>query len=483
MQKSRRKERREEYRRPVTILFALGCIFALVFIYFNVRPAYISWPLSLIILSMTGIVISTSNNFQGQLGFYMLGSRHGIGLVDGLSKRGRRFWEFFALWGLVLGFGVFAYFIPRHRMDKKVMALGLATLAFILLFVLPNLSVSLQFISIPQVTAASAGQQHSQVYTAVRLGAYILYGLGIIGGFSLFMFSLILYSAGSILYAVAVTLVGAATSHPNNAILGQQVPGVAPVIPGITIPFFSGLLALTVLLLVHEFSHGILARLYRIKIKRIGLIPFGIVPVGAFVEPDERQVERLDKDRQNNIFVAGIAANFLFMLIFFALLLTLDQLFTRVVVLATIPNTPAFNIIAPNSLILRWNGYAVGNTGSFLRAARNDTPNSNISILTNNGYYVLRANSTGKVGVMIGQQLVAGGGALANGFVNFAYEFFALSFTLNFLVATLNLLPVPVFDGWRIYKNAIGSRKAIRAISAFTVVMIIVLALPWLWIR
>ena len=78
----------------------------------------------------------------------------------------------------------------------------------------------------------------------------------------------------------------------------SQIPGVAPIIPGIDIPLFAGIISLAVLLVVHEFSHGLLARAAKVRLKSIGLLIFSIIPVGAFVEPDERQISKVKKAAQ-----------------------------------------------------------------------------------------------------------------------------------------------------------------------------------------
>ena len=43
------------------------------------------------------------------------------------------------------------------------------------------------------------------------------------------------------------------------------------------------------MIIIHEFSHGILARVENVKINSIGLLLFAIIP-GAFVEPDEEKL-------------------------------------------------------------------------------------------------------------------------------------------------------------------------------------------------
>ncbi|HEB37828.1 MAG TPA: peptidase M50, partial [Thermoplasmatales archaeon] len=70
----------------------------------------------------------------------------------------------------------------------------------------------------------------------------------------------------------------------------QNLPGINMVIalPGINpiLPVGYTIIGLAIAIVVHEFSHGIQCVLGKIKIKSLGIIAF-IVPIGAFVEPDE----------------------------------------------------------------------------------------------------------------------------------------------------------------------------------------------------
>ncbi|MFQ5553420.1 MAG: M50 family metallopeptidase, partial [Thermoplasmata archaeon] len=53
---------------------------------------------------------------------------------------------------------------------------------------------------------------------------------------------------------------------------------------------------------------GILARWWKVKIKSLGILLF-IVPIGAFVEPDEEEMQALDRPKRGTIFAAGPGSN------------------------------------------------------------------------------------------------------------------------------------------------------------------------------
>jgi Zn-dependent protease len=48
----------------------------------------------------------------------------------------------------------------------------------------------------------------------------------------------------------------------------------------------------------------------------------------------------------------------------------------------------------------------------------------------------------------------------------------------NLFVGIVNLLPVPGFDGWRLYKANIKNDKAVRALSVIVVFILLLNILP-----
>jgi membrane-associated protease RseP (regulator of RpoE activity) len=98
---------------------------------------------------------------------------------------------------------------------------------------------------------------------------------------------------------------------------GSGVPALGPteifVIPGVTpfVPLWYGLIALIITLVVHEGGHGVLARANGLKLKSIGLLML-IVPIGAFVEPDDLDLKVASRRQRLRVFGAGPAVNFTF---------------------------------------------------------------------------------------------------------------------------------------------------------------------------
>lgn len=447
------------------------------------------WFVALVSLFAVGIAIKEMNGLQGWLFIYLLGSRKGLNFIDRLSKVGRRFWSEMAVWGLVLSLGAISYFVFRRMISKKQYAFGLLSLAVILFLVLPYLSVALPLINIPQLQSAisSSSAQQGINYLGIAFDA-----ITIITGFAGYVFIALIYNAASILYGIASFLVFAANGTIRTSLLTSQVPGVAPIIPGIDIPLFAGIISLATILIVHEFSHGLLAREAKVKLKSLGLLVFGIIPVGAFVEPDEKQISKLNKLKQTKIFSAGISANFVTMLVFFALTLVFMYLFmpgiiksSGVFIASTTKGLPAYNAIPAGTQLLYWNGYKIQNLGNLSAATINETPNSTVKLVTSNGTYsfvskAVNYSTKGMIGVNLYQSQTMETGFYPDT-VYFLYTLFALAFMLNFLVAVVNLLPLPGFDGWRIYQTNIKSKSILKALMVIIIASLLINVMQWVF--
>ncbi|MEM3841263.1 MAG: site-2 protease family protein, partial [Candidatus Micrarchaeaceae archaeon] len=326
------------------------------FIYFDYNYAWSGiaarWVTGLLSLFIVGIAIQRIKRLSGGYGIFLLSGKHGIGSINSISKRHRKFWNEMAIWGFVLGFGLLAYPLLKNKMSKSTYAVGFASLVLIMLFVVPYMSLSLQFINLPQLQSAVAQQEAAAAaHAGINYAGIVLDSATFIFGFTGYVVVAIWYNAAKILYALSLFAVSVSSGHPQVSSLSGQVAGVAPVIPGIDIPLAAGILALALMLIIHEFSHGILAKNAKVKLKSIGLVILGIIPMGAFVEPDEKEVLKLDRVKQTKIFAAGISANFIAMLVFFIFVvlffyyvlpyITHDE----VVVVATLSGFPASGVV------------------------------------------------------------------------------------------------------------------------------------------
>ncbi len=107
------------------------------------------------------------------------------------------------------------------------------------------------------------------------------------------------------------------------------VPGIQPVLPfeakGVFfVPFVYWLVSIFVIAFVHEFCHGIAARVYKMPVKTAGIAFLGIlVPLvpAAFVEPDEEYLKKQSRFRQLSVFAAGPFSNIVMAGIIFLIVL------------------------------------------------------------------------------------------------------------------------------------------------------------------
>ena len=481
-------------RAAAGIATVAATIAALYFLYFaSYIGAAVQWISALAVLAISGMLLRMLFSLHGGYGIYMLSSSRGIGTIHRIARDHRAFWDALALWGLVLGFGILAWPLLKGRISKRLYAFGVVSVAFIMLFIVPFLSYSVIFINIPSLQRFTSAVQPlpspAQYVSSVLGGDIITYALRavtVIAGFTGYMFYLLALNSYNILVSVA-----ASVSAASIAPLSSQVAGVAPLIPGLDTPLFAGIIALIVILVVHEFSHGILASMLKVRLKSIGLLMFGLVPVGAFVEPDEKQVAKLPVMGQNKILAAGVSSNFLLMLVFFVPMLLMvpyvvGHIYQQsVVITGTISGYPAYNVVQVGSQVISWNGYKVMNLTGFESFASKEDPGSTIRLVTSAGAYTFTSqayngSSRGLIGIEVGSVSKAVTPSFGDKAVYFFYTLFALLFMLNFLVAVVNFLPLPGLDGWRIYSASIGNKHFVHALTYIVLFLLLVNVLPWL---
>ncbi|MEK6821352.1 MAG: site-2 protease family protein, partial [archaeon] len=111
----------------------------------------------------------------------------------------------------------------------------------------------------------------------------------------------------------------------NKLSIGKNAcAGVAPVIPGVDLPNspisvpLHAWLSFVIILIVHEASHGFVIRKLGITLKSYGLLLLGFLPIGAFVEPEEKELQALEKRKPKEalrMYAAGPASNFYFFVV------------------------------------------------------------------------------------------------------------------------------------------------------------------------
>ncbi|MBI4170505.1 MAG: site-2 protease family protein [Candidatus Aenigmarchaeota archaeon] len=129
------------------------------------------------------------------------------------------------------------------------------------------------------------------------------------------------FAAIGLIVGIPVMLIGSVYLIAQAAVITQGgaeggvrllLPGPvsAPVnVPGIfVVPWWIWIIGIAAVVIPHEFMHGIVCRLDKIRIKSVGWILLFVIP-GAFVEPDEKQLQKAKKSTRMKVYAAGSFAN------------------------------------------------------------------------------------------------------------------------------------------------------------------------------
>lgn len=137
--------------------------------------------------------------------------------------------------------------------------------------------------------------------------------VGILVAFYLMFYGMFLFSEiGKGILSGQIKQPGLNLIFPSPS--SQQVAGSGYIL----IPFWSWIILIASVIVPHEFMHGVLSRVEKVRVKSVGLALFAIFP-GAFVEPDERQLKKIGLLGKLRIFAAGGFSNFIVYLLVFAL--------------------------------------------------------------------------------------------------------------------------------------------------------------------
>ncbi len=161
-------------------------------------------------------------------------------------------------------------------------------------------------------------------------------------------------------------------------------------IPGVNdfIPFtFAVWLGLIVTMVVHEFGHAILCRVEGIRVKSMGIL-MAVIPIGAFVEPDEEDQEKTRGLPKMRMFGAGITNNILLGLACFALVVFMLGFAVPVptpLIHGVYVDSPANAAgILPNSIIKAVNGVPVTSRDDIATQLNTTKPGDSVTLLVEN---------------------------------------------------------------------------------------------------
>ena len=292
-------------------------------------------------------------------------------------------------------------------------------------------------------------------------------------------------------------------------------PPVAPLIPGVqpalgipSISFIHWIIAIFILAGVHEFSHGLVARLHNIKVKSSGFAVFSIfLPIvpAAFVEPDETELAKKSKKQQLSVLAAGSWSNFItagiFILISFLLITPLINITSHqsgVLVVSASEDHVAFGSgMGGGEKIIEINNVEISDVDSFVSFMQMVKEGDELSINTDKGQYNLIAekNPNGDNGYL-GVSVTSARREYNPGMWYWPQIVFWFSTLIGWIiianvgVGLFNLLPLGPVDGGRmfflaamaLFKNdEVKAKKLWIFVSIFCLLLIAISILPWFY--
>ena len=423
----------------------------------------------------------------------MIRTRRFLPLLDRLAKAGKII-DFIGDAGIIMGFGLIgAHFVfSKRTKDKRLEALWLAITALVL--------AGLFFLSFGGMFQNSM-LKGQQPFFGI---AFVIFGFA---GFAI------------------VSLLSQGMDIISKLLAGKRAcPGVAPLIPGVSLPNvpitapLHAWISLFLILIIHEGMHGVLARRAKVAIKSAGILLFGFLPIGAFVEPNESQLKRVSEEKSMRIYAAGAGANYITYLVvsFCVLLLFMGigavynpwsesvkaKTVLGVEVLKVDQNTSfcgdtystsAYGVLEKGMLVKKANGKEIHTMANLQDSMPKSKAKSvSLTVEDKNGNVfekTLMPNKLGLLGVTFQEKLnpknkEPGGFALATEIIAFLQSFLIWFVLLNLLVAIVNFLPMEPFDGGKMAKIVfvpwlshwkVGKKAKEKAIGKFFLIVILVI--------
>ncbi|MFH1199553.1 MAG: site-2 protease family protein [Candidatus Micrarchaeota archaeon] len=366
-------------------------------------------PLMLAILVGSGLAMQALAGLEGSYGLLVFRGERGFGAMRYAANKFSHAARSLADFGLSLGFGViYSYYLFGRKDFKKFASHAIAVTAF---FTLLSTNKGTGFSPDLFFTLNVAfGLMATAVQSLVMQGAKIL-------------------------------------------TTGDAVAGATLIIPGVTIPW-EGIIALFIAVAVHEIAHGILCMVEKLEVKNSGAVLFGVLPVAAFVEPNEAKMDELHIHQKRRILIAGITSNFFVFILFLLLAWTttagMSGYHLQPTIAKVLDTGTAKGVLEANSVLLAVNGAPVGSIADFA-AQMKKVPEGGIAKLsTSAGEKAVTAGKDHKIGIQV-EDRPAQGDSFAYGIMAFFASVFGLTSLINFALATINLLPVFFTDGYRLF--------------------------------
>ena len=110
-------------------------------------------------------------------------------------------------------------------------------------------------------------------------------------------------------------IIGGIVALFSSPIAREGVRGIGPqsnlLIPGLNpyLPIADGWIALVITIIIHEAGHGIVARVHGVKVESTGIVLLFILPIGAFVNIERDELDKISIKQKSSIMTAGPMSN------------------------------------------------------------------------------------------------------------------------------------------------------------------------------
>ncbi len=282
-------------------------------------------------------------------------------------------------------------------------------------------------------------------------------------------------------------------------------PQVAPILPGVsiaglpTLSFWHWIISILIAATIHEFMHGVYARLNKIKIKSSGFAFLGPI-LAAFVEPDEKQLAAKSTKAQLSVLSAGPFSNIVLGIIILILMLFIVQPIGNNIIRIQGVEISSINETFPivksgitaSFVMSEIENEKIDDLDKIKLVLDQHKPGDIIKIKADEKFYnvELGSNPSNKTQALLGISInnyKYDKTTLTKIFLWFSLLIFWL-FNINVGIGMFNLLPLGPVDGGRMFysiafhftKNKVKSLKILKFVSFFVLFLIILNMWPFI---
>ncbi|MBM3309327.1 MAG: site-2 protease family protein [Candidatus Altiarchaeales archaeon] len=448
--------------------------------------------------------------------FFVIRTKRGLKFIDFLARLKPELWMLAGDLGLVMSFGGLGalYLLEKEKTRRnlywslvliatagvslakaslavKLVSILLLALAVWLMRRVRNTAASFVLASLLISCSAGAAVLNLPFYLALLYGFF---------GFPALIIALLLQNAYEILQGSMLPGISPLLPTTREGRIGMGVPGY-----DIFIPWWYALIAIVATFAPHELAHGILTRVGKVRLKSVGLLTFGGLVVGAFVEPDEEELKKKQGISKMRVYSAGSIANFAVGILCVLVTLTLVTGLSYFVVpgegvkISELPaGYPAEKVLEREMVIYEINGNLLSDTESFKNATNGVKPGNIVTLKTDKG--IFQVNTTehptekgkGYMGVVVIKEIKARfectSWILTSGFLEFLLTSLGWIYFFSISIGLVNLLPVPPFDGYRMFDEIVKAswireksvKRVLFSIIAITVFIFLLNVFPLL---